>query len=317
MNYRDIPLVWPQFARPEVLFALLVPGLLLAWVWGARWLVPSRRVVLPLDGAVGRGGWWAWFLITLAESIPPLLLAVGVCILAGPQRNGPPTQKRSMTNIQFAVDVSGSMTAPFGDGTRYDASMKAIDKFLDFRKGDAFGLTFFGDAFVHWVPLTTDPSAIRCSPPFMRPEIAPAPFGGTSIAKALRGCKTELRRRDDGDKMILVITDGFSPDLVDNASDLVREMVADQVRVYCVIVGGFEPQAEVVNICRLTDGEAFRADDPEALPAVFKKIDAMKQAKLTPTFVDTVDYLEPFAVVGLALLGLGTLALLGLRFTPW
>ena len=43
----------------------------------------------------------------------------------------------------------------------------------------------------------------------------------------------------------------------------------------------------------------------------------MKQAKLTPTMVETVDYYEPFALVGLTLLVLGTLCLLGLRYTPW
>ena len=120
------------------------------------------------------------------------------------------------------------MTAPFGEGTRYDASMKAIDAFLDYRKGDAFGLTFFGDAFVHWVPLTTDPSAIRCSPPFMRPEIAPSAFGGTAIAKALGGCKKELKRREDGDKMILLITDGFSYDLQDQDKELARDFKAER-----------------------------------------------------------------------------------------
>lgn len=317
MNLKDIPLVWPQFAYPQLLFALLVPALLLAWVWTNRFLVPGRRVVLPLDRARVRGGWWWWTVICLAESIPPLLLAVAVCILAGPQRNGPPQQKRSMTNIQFAVDVSGSMESPFGEGTRYDASMKAIDAFLDFRKGDAFGLTFFGDAYVHWVPLTTDPSAIRCSPPFMKPQTVPAPFWGTAIAKALRGCKSELRRRDEGDKMIVIITDGFSYDLPGNDQELAREMKAEGVTVFCIIVGGFEPQAEIVNICRLTGGEAFRADDPDALPAVFKRIDGMKQAKLTPTMVEAVDYYEPFALVGIVLLTLGTLTLFGLRYTPW
>ena len=40
------------------------------------------------------------------------------------------------------------------------------------------------------------PNTIRCSPPFMRPEIAPPAFGGTAIAKALQGCKKELARRD-------------------------------------------------------------------------------------------------------------------------
>lgn len=317
MTEKEIPLVLPQFAHPLVLIALVVPALLLGWVWANRWLVPARRVVLPLDHGRGRAGWWLWAVLAVAESLPPLLLAVAVCVLAGPQRNGPPQQKRSVTNIQFAVDVSGSMTAGFGDGTRYDASMKAIDQFLDFRKGDAFGLTFFGDAFVHWVPLTTDASAIRCSPPFMRPEVAPPSFGGTAIAKALRGCKTELRRRDEGDKMILMITDGISFDLFDSDQDLARELNAERVAVFCIIVGGLEPQAEVVNVCRQTGGEAFRADDPDALPAVFKRIDALKQAKLTPTIAETVDYYEPFALVGAGLLAAGALALLGLRYTPW
>src|SRR5204863_9395655 len=120
-----------------------------------------------------------------------------------------PQPRRSLTYSQVSVDVSGSMPAPFGHGTRYDASMKAIDAFLDYRKGDAFGLTFFGDAFVHWVPLTTDPSALKCSTPFMRPEVAPPPFGGTAIPKAVRGCKKELVQREDGDRMILLVTDGI------------------------------------------------------------------------------------------------------------
>lgn len=316
MTPKEVPLVWPQFAHPEVLFALAVPVLLLALVWGGHRLLPARRVVLPVDHSPARGGRWAWLLIALAETALPVLLAAAVCVLAGPQRNGPPQQKRSLTNIQFAVDVSGSMTAPFGEGTRYDASMKAIDQFLDFRKGDAFGLTFFGDAFVHWVPLTTDPSALKCSPPFMRPEIAPAAFGGTAIGKALRGCKAELRRRDEGDKMVVCITDGFSYDLTDD-SDLPRELAAENVTVFCIIVGGFEPQAEVVNICKLTGGEAYRADDPDALPAVFQKIDTLKQAKLTPTMVETVDYFEPFVLVGAAAALVALLALLGLRYTPW
>jgi Ca-activated chloride channel family protein len=316
VTFKDTPLVWPMFAHPVVLVALLLPALALAWVWAGRWVLPGRRVVLPLDRARAGGGWWTWALVGLAESAAPLLLAVAVGVLAGPQRHGPPQQKRSLTNIQFAVDVSYSMTEPYGDGNRYDASMKAIDAFLDYRKGDAFGLTFFGDAFVHWVPLTTDVSAIRCSPPFMKPEIAPPAFGGTAIGKALRGCKTELRRRDEGEKMIVLVTDGFSYDLRGD-DQLARELAAEKVAVFCIIVAGIDPQDEVVNICRLTGGEAFRADDPDALPSVFRRIDTLKQAKLTPTMVETVDYYEPFALAGLAAALVGLLALLGLRYTPW
>lgn len=312
----DFPLVWPTFERPLVFALLAVPVLLLVWVWANRWLVPARRVVLPVDRARGRSGWWAWSLITLAESVPALILACAVCILAGPQRNGPPKDKRSLTNIQFAVDVSGSMIAPFGEGTRYDASMRAIDSFVDYRAGDAFGLTFFGDAYVQWVPLTGDPSAIKCATPFMKPDTVPPAFGGTAIAKALIGCKQALTGREDGDRMVILISDGQSYDLVESAEDLTRTFKSERIAVFAVIVG-VDPQDEVVNICRNTGGDAFRVDDPDALPSIFKKIDAMKPATVTPTIVDTVDYFEPFALTGLGLTTLLLLALFGLRYTPW
>lgn len=315
---KDIPLVWPTtYSQPLVLLGLILPGVLLALVWANRWLLPYRRVVLPLDRARATGGWWWWVVLSLAESVPPLLLAVAVFILAGPQRNGPPQDKRSVTNIQFAVDVSYSMVEPFGDGTRYDASMKAIEKFLDYRKGDAFGLTFFGSNYVHWVPLTTDPSAIKCAPPLMRPEIVPRAFMGTMIGNALTGCKKELARREEGDKMIVLISDGESFDLPGNEADYIQKMAADGITVFAIIVGGSEPQDEIYTICRQTGGEAFRADDPAGLPAVFKKIDTLKQAKITPSIAETVDYYEPFALPGAVLLVLGTLALFGLRYTPW
>lgn len=314
-----VPLVLPTFERGWVFVFMAVPVLVLVWVWAHRWLLPARRVVLPLDRARGRNGWvgWlAWSLITLAESLPALVLACVVCILAGPQRNGPPKDERSLTNIQFAVDVSGSMMAPFGDGSRYDASMKAIDAFVDYRKGDAFGLTFFGNDYVHWVPLTSDPSAIKCATPFMKPDIAPPAFGGTAIAKALRGCKQALTGHEDGDRMVILISDGQSYDLIESVEELTRTFKSERIAVFAVIVG-VDPQDEIVNITRNTGGDAFRVDDPDALPNIFKKIDAMKPATVKPTIVDTMDYFEPFALAGLGLTALWLLTLFGLRYTPW
>jgi Ca-activated chloride channel family protein len=303
-----------RFTYFWVLFFLVVPVLLLVWVW----LRDDRRVVLPLDhGRPGRG--WEWrFLIGLAESLPALLLAVVIVLLAGPLRLSEPKTKRALTNIELLVDVSGSMTTPFGGGSRYDGSMKAIDDFLSIRKDDAFGLTFFGNNVLHWTPLTSDAMAIRCAPPFMRPENAPYWLGGTEIGKALRACRKVLAEREQGDRMIILITDGESADLW-NGEDLAvaKELRADNIVVYEIHVSDERIPDEIVNITHLTGGECFAPDDPEAIKEVFRRIDQMQQTKLEKTVAESLDFFTPFCLAGLAVLGLGTLSLLGLRYTPW
>ena len=67
-----------------------------------------------------------------------------------------------LTNLEFCLDVSGSMMAQYGSGTRSDKALEAIVDFTSYRKGDAFGLTAFGTEVLHWVPVTnftctTDP----------------------------------------------------------------------------------------------------------------------------------------------------------------
>ena len=141
-----------NFTYPLVLLGLVLPIGLLAWAWRRT----DRRLVLPFDHARPGSGWGYFVLINLAESIPALLLAIALVLLAGPQRLGEPKTKRVLTNIELCVDVSGSMTSPFGDGDRYDTAMKAVEEFCTFRKGDAFGLTFFGNNYLHWCPLTSD-----------------------------------------------------------------------------------------------------------------------------------------------------------------
>ena len=303
-----------SFAHPSVLALLALPVALLFWTWRHK----GRQLVVPFDHGQTGGGRWMRFTINAAESLNPLLLAVVVVILAGPQRFGDPISKRVLTNIEFCVDVSGSMTAPFGDGTRYDASMAAINEFLDFREGDAFGLTFFGNNVLHWVPLTQDPSAIRCSPPFMRPGNLPPWFGGTAIAKALRACQAVLTSRQDGDRMIILVTDGMSFDLF-NGEDvlLAKQLAADRITVYALHVAEGDPPGEVVNVTNLTGGEAFPAGDAEGVNSVFRRIDRMQQTRLERTAPEPQDNFFPFCAAGLSLLGAASLCLFGLRYTPW
>lgn len=301
------------FAHPYLLVLLALPLALAVWQLRGR----PARLVLPFDhGQRSRGSKWRW-LPSTAALVPTLLLAVAIVLVAGPQRYGEPKQKRSLTNIEFCFDVSGSMTAPFGEGSRYDGALQAADDFLDRRRGDAFGLTFFGSSVLHWVPLTSDASAFRCAPPFMRPEHLPMWFGGTEIGKALRACRKVLEARETGDRMIVLITDGMSADLHGGADmEVARELQAAGIAVFAIIIGEGVPD-QVATIATQTGGESFTVDDPRALDTVFQRIDEMKQAKLETTLGDTLDDFEPWCLLGLFGVALQSLAAFGLRYTPW
>ena len=265
------------FRHPQVLFLLLVPAALLLWTWRRR----GGEVVLPLDHARAGGGTALRFLVGAADSLPALALAVVIAILAGPQRWDEPRSQRVLTNIEFCVDVSGSMGARFEDGTRYDASMKAINAFLDYREGDAFGLTFFGNSVLHWVPLTTDVSAFRCAPPFMRPGHLPRWFGGTEIGKALLACRKVLLAREEGDRMIILVSDGASADLWGGRDEEIAETLKqDGIAVYSVHIGAGAPPDPIVTITAKTGGEVFQPGDEEGLRHVFESIDQMQETRM-------------------------------------
>lgn len=302
------------FRYPLVLVALVIPVALLVWVW----VRADRRIVLPFDFGRQGNGSWLRAALGVAESLPAAVLAVAILVLAQPEQLGEPRDKRKLTNIEFCVDVSGSMSTKFGDGTRYDASLEAINDFLDFRKGDAFGLTFFGNNVLQWVPLTSDSSAVRCAPPFMRPEVVPLWLGGTEIGKALLACREVLVKREDGDRMIILVSDGDSFDLFNGRDmEIAARLKADNIAVFAVHISDSAIPDQIANITSLTGGEVFSPNDAEALKGVFRRIDEMKQTELEKTAAEKMDHFFPYCLAALSLLGTGMLALFGVRYTPW
>jgi Ca-activated chloride channel family protein len=282
------------------------------------WRRQTSRLVLPFDHSQAKRGRLLGFPVHLMESMPALLLGVVIIIVAGPQQLSAPKSRRSLTNIEFCVDISGSMTAKFGEGNRYDASMNAISKFVDFRKGDAFGLLFFGHTTLEWAPLTTDVSALKCALPFMRPDRVPPWFGGTEIGKALLECRKILLRQDEGDRMIVLVSDGMSSDLSGNrVEEIAAQLKESKIVVHAIHIGESDPPDQIVNLTAYTDGEVFGVGDPGMLEGVFQKIDKMHQAEMVQLAPETLDWYAPFAIAGLSLLGLITTGLFGLRFTPW
>lgn len=304
-----------SFARPWILIALFLP--LVYGIWETR--RQGHPVKLPMDHleSPGRSRFFQTLLV-LSQWIPAGLLALAVLALAGPQRLGAPQEKRRMKNIEFCLDVSGSMTAPFGEGSRYDGAMQAIDAFTQYRKGDAFGLTIFGNEVLHWTPLTKDTSAIRLATPFLRPENLPPWYGGTQIGKALRSCREILTRRQEGDRMIILVSDGMSGDLYGGkAQEIAYELSQDNIVVYTIHVADTATPGDMYTLASITGGEVFAAEDPAALESVFARIDSMEEAKLEQSQPESMDYFDPFAWSALALAGLHSICMFGIRYTPW
>lgn len=303
------------FAYPYVLLALALPILLVVFQWRTH----TRPLPLPFDHQNSRHSRWLARLLNLVNTLPILILAGAILLLAGPRRFERPQTAREMTNIQFCLDVSGSMGASFGGKDRYEVAMDSLNEFLTYRKGDAFSLMVFGDHNLRWVPLTTDVSAFRFAPPFLHPHKLPRWFsGGTSIGKALKQSEKYLLTADEGDRMIILLSDGQSFDL-SNGNDVKigQSLRNNNIKVYAVHIGGGAAPAEVSVIASMTGGATFSAGDPAALQAVFQSIDEMQQAELKRLTPDPVDYFQPFALSAAVAAGLYLLTLFGLRYTPW
>jgi Ca-activated chloride channel family protein len=303
-----------SFGQSWWLLLLVVP--ILVWAWEAT--RRGLRLTLPLDHACHPPRRWLARSVRLANALPAMLLAVAVLILARPLRQETPRQERQLTNVEFVLDVSGSMTSRLGEGTRYDAALKSIEAFTSRRQGDAFGLTIFGNEVLRWTPLTKDVSAIRNATPFLRPESLPEHFGGTEIGKALRFCHRTLRERGEGDALIILLSDGESADLGQRVSrEIGTQLAAAGVVLHAIHIGDEATPRDLYDLTGPTGGRVFATDSADGLMTVFAHIDRMQPVKLKPVAPQAVAWFAPLAAAGLVLLGLYQLTLFGLRFTPW
>jgi len=302
------------FEHPSRLLLLAIPASLLVWEISRQ----GPRVTLPLDNARPRRSRWASKLLLPACLLPALLGAIAIVIFARPMVAGKPKQERSLSNVEFVLDVSGSMSSSFGEATQYDAAMKSIGDFTKGREGDAVGLTIFGNSVLRWTPVTRDLAVVSNALPFVRPEVMPHHFGGTEIGKAVLFCREELAQRGEGDRLMVLFSDGESADLDGGrAQSIGAELAASKITLYAIHVGHGSPPDQLIELCRPTGGRVFAAGSPEALKSVFAHIDKMQPVKLKPAAVERVDFLRPFVLLGLLAIGLYGVCLLGLRYTPW
>ena len=306
-----------SFSHPWVLLLLVIPIALIALEVSRR----GMRVALPLDHARVRTMRVLPLVLIGASVLPALLAAAAILLLAGPRRLGPPGQERLVTNIEMCLDVSGSMSSAMSSApgsTRYETAMRAINAFVDKRKGDAFGLTIFGGENVRWVPLTRDTSAIKNATPFLDPSTLPSALNSTRVAHALEACRDTLVQQPDGDRLIVLLTDGFSEDLEGGAASRVgQDLAANHIVLHTIHVGDGQPPSQLNEVTAPTGGGVFSATNLATLQAVFDHIDHMSKARIKPKERESIDSFRLFAIAGLSIAGLSALTLFGLRYSPW
>lgn len=320
------------FLYPKLLGLLALPVILAFWEWVRR----GRPIALPFDHGRQRRGLLLRFLVLCANCLPAALLALAILFLAHPITFTPPAVERKLTNVQFVLDTSGSMAEPHGSQAngrhrRFDSAMEAIEQFVNYRQGDAFGLTIFSRNFIHWIPLTQDTQSIPLARPFIQPDnprldppsmgrhgLPDALWGITYIGKALYGAADLLAERPTGDRMMILMTDGESDDIVPPLDQPIIERLREaRITVFAIIMTDEKMQPSLVGIARATGGEAYNAVNGEALLNVFQHIDEMKKVVVLQKQPQVVDFYDPFFVPAAGVLLAGLLASFGLRFTPW
>lgn len=226
-------------------------------------------------------------------------------------------------DIMLSVDVSTSMLAQDFKPNRVEALKEIAQTFVDKRKNDNIGLTFFaGEAYTQ-CPLTTDHTALMNL--YNSADCEMAARGtiedGTAIGDGIMNSLLRLRESKAKSKVIILLTDGVNNS--GNISPMTAAEIAkkNKVRIYTIGIGknGMAPyplptgqtvkmpveidEKTMTDISELTGGKYFRAQKNIELDEVYSEIDKMERTKFsTKQYSRRVDLYEPFAYALLATL---------------
>lgn len=240
-----------------------------------------------------RGPLWPLLLLTLCWIA--LVLAA-----TRPQWTGDPVSlPTSGRDLMLAIDISGSMSVEdmqLGNENvdRLTVVKAVISDFVDRRQGDRVGLILFGSNAYLQAPLTFDLASVET----LLTEAPVGIAGGkTAIGDAIGLAVKRLRPRPEGDRVLILLTDGASN--VGEVTPLKAAELANaaEVRIHTVGVGADElavpsllgifgqrmvnPSADLDEetlqaISDQTGGRYFRARNTQELAGIYALIDQLE-----------------------------------------
>jgi Ca-activated chloride channel family protein len=223
-----------------------------------------------------------------------------VAATARPQWTGDPvTLPVTGRDLMLAVDISGSMgTEDLELGgqlvNRLTVVKNVVNEFVEARQGDRIGLILFGTNAYLQAPLTFDLDSVNR----LLTEAPVGIAGGkTAIGNAIGLAVKRLRRRPEGDRVLILLTDGANN--VGEVSPIKAAGLARQegIRIHTIGVGADEmrmpslfgvfgsrvinPSAELdeetlQTIADTTGGRYFRAQNTQRLAEIYGIIDALE-----------------------------------------
>ena len=253
------------------------------------------RELSATQGAGSGGGgllpavllWLLWLLLLAAAARPTWI--------------GDPVElPNSGRDLMMAVDISGSMRIEdmlVGDShvPRVEAVRQLGAQFISQRTGDRLGLILFGTKAYVQSPLSFDTATVKR---FL--SEARIGFAGeeTAIGDAIGLAVKRLRERPAESRVLILLTDGQDTASSVQPLDAARLAADLGIRIYTIGIGAdsltlpglfgssfgsrrINPSAELDEptlreIAHLTNGEYFRARDPQELANIYQKLDELE-----------------------------------------
>ena len=297
-----------EWVWPYVLLLAPLPALL-RWLWRplanrqAALTVPdvSSFRLQPESALTGRTRRLHWR--------PALLWLAWLALLtaaARPQWTGEPvTLPTTGRDLMLAVDISGSMGTEdmqLADRLvdRLTVVKQVVADFVAARQGDRVGLILFGTNAYLQAPLTFDLASVE-----RLLNEAPVGIAGgkTAIGDAIGLAVKRLRAHPDGDRVLILLTDGAN-NVGEVAPTKAAELAAaEAIRIYTIGVGAeqmrmpgifgvlgsrlINPSAELdedtlTRIADATGGRYFRARNTAKLLEIYDIIDALEIIEQDP-----------------------------------
>lgn len=213
-------------------------------------------------------------------------------------------------DIVIAMDISSSMLARDFTPDRLSAAKQLATEFVAERSGDRISVVAFaGEAFTQ-CPLTSDQATVGTMLSRLRSGVVE---DGTAIGNGLATAVNRLRESGAKSKVVILLTDGvnnrgqISPIM---AAEIARDL---GIKVYTIGVGSrdkapmpaYDPFGNITyvmadveidevllrDIASKTSGEYFRANNNEALKAIYEQINQLEKSKVEVTHYTTYEEL--------------------------